>query len=175
MIPKRRIIPVFIPNAGCEHNCVFCDQRRITGADEPVIEDGKLKIENLESVTQQTELAFYGGSFTAISIERQKELLKAAQFFLKLNPLNSIRVSTRPDCIDELTIDRLISFGVATVELGAQSMCDDVLSAAYRGHTASDTTRAAALVKNAGLNLVIHMMTDCRKIRAKNHCIPQGK
>ena len=159
MIPKRRIIPLFIPNAGCRHNCVFCDQRRITGADWPVIENGKLIIENLCSATLPAELAFYGGSFTALPAGQQNMLLEAAQYFLKLDALNSIRVSTRPDCIDEATIERLKKYGVATIELGAQSMCDDVLSAAGRGHSSSDAERAAALVKNAGLALIVHMMT----------------
>jgi len=159
MIPKRRIIPLFIPNAGCQHKCVFCDQRLITGAAEPVIENGKLIIENLGSVTYPAELAFYGGSFTAIPIKQQNTLLEAAQHFLALNAFNSIRVSTRPDCVDELTIERLKKYGVATIELGAQSMCDDVLLAANRGHTSSDTEKAAALIKNYGLALIVHMMT----------------
>lgn len=159
MNPKRRIIPIFIPNAGCQHNCVFCDQRRITGAIAPVIEDGKLRIDNLESITAPTELAFYGGSFTAIPVAQQIMLLEAACYFLELNALNTIRISTRPDCIDEPTIDRLKKYGVATVELGAQSMCDDVLSAANRGHTSSDTVRAAKLLKDSGLMFIIHMMT----------------
>ena len=159
MIPKRRIIPVFVPNAGCEQNCVFCDQRRITGAAAPVIENGKLRIDNLESAALPAELAFYGGSFTAIPIEQQNRLLEAAQYFLKLNTSNSIRVSTRPDRINGPATRRLKNYGVETVELGAQSMCDDVLLAANRGHTPSDIKQAAALVKNSGMKLILHMMT----------------
>jgi len=159
MTPKRRIIPVFIPHAGCEHECVFCDQRRITGAIAPVLEDGMLKIDNFKPDNAAAELAFYGGSFTAIPVEKQNELLTAAQPFLRLNPLNSIRLSTRPDCIDVQTIARLKNFGVATVELGAQSMCDDVLSLSQRGHTASDAARAAKLITDSGLALILQMMT----------------
>jgi histone acetyltransferase (RNA polymerase elongator complex component) len=113
------------------------------------------------------ELAFYGGSFTAIPIKQQNDLLDAAQPFLKLNPLNSIRISTRPDCLDENAISRLKNYGVATIELGAQSMCDDVLYKSRRGHTASDVERASALVKSSGLSLILQMMTglpgDTRK------------
>jgi len=159
MTPKRSIIPVFIPHAGCEHECVFCNQHRITGAAAPIIESGKLVIEDWEADNQPAELAFYGGSFTAISVEMQDELLNAAQPFLKRNCRNSIRISTRPDCIDELTIKRLRNYGVKTVELGAQSMCDDVLLKSQRGHTSSDVARAAELVKNGGLALILQMMT----------------
>lgn len=165
MTPKKRIIPIFIPHAGCEHDCVFCDQRRISGVSAalPEIENGKLKIENFGAGDQPSELAFYGGSFTAIPIEDQNKLLEAAQMFLEQNPLNSIRISTRPDCIDEQIIDRLIKYGVSTVELGAQSMSDDVLTASQRGHTAFDIIRAAELVKASGLTLILQMMTGLPK------------
>jgi histone acetyltransferase (RNA polymerase elongator complex component) len=109
--------------------------------------------------SQPVELAFYGGSFTAIPIKQQNELLEAAQPFMKLDPLNSIRISTRPDCLDVHAIERLKNFGVAAVELGAQSMCDDVLGMSQRGHTASDVEQAAALVKSSGLTLILQMMT----------------
>ena len=159
MAPKRKIIPIFIPHAGCKNDCVFCDQRRITGAEMPVIENGYLKIANLESVSLPAELAFYGGSFTAIPIELQINLLEAAQSFLKSDPLNSIRISTRPDCLDDASINRLKYYGVTTVELGAQSMCDDVLLQSQRGHTASDVEHASMLIKNSGLKLILQMMT----------------
>ena len=159
MNPKRRIIPVFIPHYGCEHECVFCDQRSITGVAAPDIGDVERAIRGKAEAFQPTELAFYGGSFTAIPVERQNELLVAARPFLEQNALGSIRVSTRPDCISEATVARLKGYGVATIELGAQSMCDDVLAASRRGHTASDTVRAAGLIKGSGLALVLQMMT----------------
>ena len=175
MTPKRRIFPIFIPHVGCEHDCVFCDQRRITGTFIPAVFDDVLaalhslwceqkdrvkKTENgYVDAAESAELAFYGGSFTAIAVERQNELLTAAQPFLRLNPFNSIRVSTRPDCLDEGAAKRLRSYGVATVELGAQSMCDDVLQASGRGHTAESVTRSAAMVKAAGFSLILQMMT----------------
>ncbi|MCL2151567.1 MAG: radical SAM protein [Oscillospiraceae bacterium] len=159
MTPKRRIIPVFVPHAGCTHDCVFCDQRRISGASGSAIDDVALLGHNFGSDTQPSELAFYGGSFTAIPIGLQNDLLEAAQPFLKLNHLNSIRISTRPDCIDASIIDRLRYYGIATIELGAQSMCDDVLDKSRRGHTSGDVERAAAMIKNSGLALILQMMT----------------
>lgn len=169
MNPKRRIIPVFIPHYGCRHACVFCNQHRITGAvnTESVLEGGGLSaivsgmVSAMESVSCDVpiEIAFYGGSFTAIPISRQRELLEATQPFLALNPLRSIRLSTRPDCIDEDILRMLKSYGVQTIELGAQSMCDDVLRLSKRGHTADDVKNAATMIKAAGFSLILQMMT----------------
>ena len=160
--PKRRIIPVFIPNEGCSNNCVFCDQRRITGAPPVDLRDVS---DFINSVLQDKrkpsplEVAFYGGSFTALTVELQISLLEAARPLLALDPLNSIRISTRPDFIDEQILDRLQSYGVKTIELGAQSMCDDVLSASDRGHTPQDVEDASSLIKSKGFSLVLQMMT----------------
>ena len=89
----------------------------------------------------------------------QQELLQAAAPYLADGTVRAIRLSTRPDAVDEAILDRLKGYGVETVELGAQSMFDEVLAASGRGHTAADTVRAAALVKGAGLKLVLQMMT----------------
>ena len=105
------------------------------------------------------ELAFYGGSFTAVAPDLQVALLAAAQPFLADGTLTSIRLSTRPDAIDERVIARLRRYGVSTVELGAQSMCDEVLEASGRGHTAEDTVRASRLLQEAGFALILQMMT----------------
>ena len=105
------------------------------------------------------ELAFYGGSFTAMPAEEQERLLDAALPFLSSGLLSGIRVSTRPDAIDNAAIDRLARYGVGTVELGAQSMRDTVLDAAGRGHTSEDTRRAARLLKSHGFSLILQMMT----------------
>ena len=158
MNPKRRIIPLFIPHAGCPHACVFCNQRLISGAAKPAgADDVRTAVSGAGD--QPAELAFYGGSFTAIPEAQQNELLSAAAPFLSGNPENSIRISTRPDYMDEATAARLRHYGVRTVELGAQSMCDDVLMAARRGHLSIDVVRAARIVKDAGLSLILQMMT----------------
>lgn len=109
--------------------------------------------------TTGAELALYGGSFTAVSPALQQELLAAAQPYLADGTIRSIRLSTRPDAVGEAGLAMLKSYGVQTVELGAQSMLDSVLTASGRGHTAADTERAAGLVKAAGLKLILQMMT----------------
>jgi len=163
MVPKRRIIPLFIPHAGCTHDCVFCDQRRISGAAAHSSIDGfhsaPLGIENDTENSQPVEIAFYGGSFTALPAKEQTELLEAAQPILELSRHNSIRISTRPDHIDRQIVERLEKAGVRTIELGAQSMSDDVLSKSRRGHMASDVAQAADVIKNAGIALILQMMT----------------
>jgi histone acetyltransferase (RNA polymerase elongator complex component) len=142
---------------------VFCNQRRISGAVEPATSQTvKDAIENYYRTAAPdvpAELAFYGGSFTAIPPQEQEELLGAALPFLRMNSLNSIRLSTRPDCVDSSTIRRLKRYSVGTVELGCQSMCDDVLTLSNRGHSSEDVCRAAELIKRAGMELILQMMT----------------
>ncbi|MCF0120036.1 MAG: radical SAM protein, partial [Oscillospiraceae bacterium] len=105
------------------------------------------------------DLAFYGGSFTAIPADEQEMLLEAAQPFLALNPDNALRLSTRPDAVDGAVMERLRKYGVRTVELGVQSMDEEVLRLSGRGHTAADAERAARLVKASGFELILQMMT----------------
>lgn len=158
---RRCILPIFIPHLGCPNECVFCDQRRISGS--PLPASGKTVADTLEKArgggARGLELAFYGGSFTAIAASRQEELLSAAQPFLADGTIGTIRLSTRPDAIDDTVLERLRRFGVGTVELGAQSMSDRVLLASGRGHTAADTENAARLIKEAGFSLILQMMT----------------
>ena len=158
---RRRILPIFIPHLGCPNECVFCDQRRISGSPLPASGDDvtaaleKAKRGGLSGL----ELAFYGGSFTAIEPAQQEELLGAAQSYFADGTITSLRLSTRPDAIDEAVIARLKRFGVSTVELGAQSMDDAVLYAAGRGHTAAETGAASRALKAAGFTLILQMMT----------------
>ena len=159
MSPRRRIIPIFVPHAGCPNMCVFCDQKRISGSPFPADGETVEKALSGRPDGDGCELAFYGGSFTAIGARRQEELLSAAAPHLTRGAVSTIRVSTRPDAVDAGTLERLIRFGVRTVELGAQSMDESVLRLSGRGHTADDTRRAAALVKAAGLGLILQMMT----------------
>lgn len=158
---KRRIIPLFVPHLGCPHACVFCDQRAVSGAREPVTaaDVTRMLSEAETRFPAGAELAFYGGSFTAIPADEQEALLSAAAPFLERGFLSSLRVSTRPDRVDGPALARLRRYGVRTLELGAQSMDEAVLRLAGRGHTAEDTRRAAALVKDGGFALVLQMMT----------------
>ncbi len=163
MTAKNSIIPVFVPHLGCPNDCVFCNQRRISGHIEPATaQTVKNAIEEAAALTPQgtkRQLAFYGGSFTAIPEARQTELLEAAQPYLEAGAISSIRLSTRPDAIDEAVLRRLKKYGVAVVELGAQSMCDRVLELSGRGHDSAAVENASRLIKAAGFELILQMMT----------------
>ncbi len=163
MTPKRHIIPVFVPHLGCPNGCVFCNQRRISGHGEPATpETVRQAVRGITYGPPEDtpiQLAFYGGSFTAVPEAEQNALLDAAAPFLKQYKNASLRVSTRPDRVDGPALERLFSFGVRTVELGAQSMCRDVLEASRRGHTPEDTENAARCVTGAGMELILQMMT----------------
>ncbi len=154
---------MFVPHLGCPNDCVFCNQRRISGHIEPATaQTVKNAIEEAAALTPQgtkRQLAFYGGSFTAIPEARQIELFEAAQPYLKAGTISSIRLSTRPDAIDAAVLKRLKKYGVAVVELGAQSMCDRVLELSGRGHDSAAVENASRLVKAAGFELILQMMT----------------
>ena len=163
MSARASIIPVFVPHWGCPHACVFCNQRSITGQRKPAsaadVQQASKSAAAFLPKGEKRQLAFYGGSFTAIPAEEQEALLGAAQPYLKSGLLSSIRLSTRPDAIDPETLARLKRCGVETVELGAQSMDEEVLRLAGRGHRAEDVERASRMIREAGLSLVLQMMT----------------
>ncbi len=163
MSARASIIPVFVPHLGCPHACVFCNQRRISGAQKSATAaDVKNSIAQAAAFLPpggKRQLAFYGGSFTAIDAAQQEELLAAAKQALDRGEIDAIRLSTRPDAIDAAVLARLRRFGVETVELGAQSMDGEVLRLAGRGHTAADVERTARLVRETGFRLVLQMMT----------------
>ena len=163
MSARQSIIPVFVPHVGCPNDCVFCNQRRISGVVRPITsEEVSCAIEQGAAITSnevQRQLAFYGGSFTAIPVAQQNGLLEAVQPYLRNGTIASIRLSTRPDAIDEETLLRLRRFGVSTIELGAQSMDDTVLQLSGRGHTAEQVEQAARMVKDFGFELILQMMT----------------
>ena len=163
MSARESIIPVFVPHLGCPNDCVVCNQRRISGSVAPATaEDVVSAIENALRLTPpgtRRQLAFYGGSFTAIPVAEQESLLGAAVPYLERGDIASLRLSTRPDAIDGAVLRRLRSYGVETIELGAQSMSERVLALSGRGHTAADVEDAARAVKGAGFRLILQMMT----------------
>lgn len=163
MSARESIIPVFVPHLGCPNDCVFCNQRRISGSTMPATPDDVEKaISNAAALPRtgvKRQLAFYGGSFTAIPAAEQTALLAAAKVHLDTGEIDAIRLSTRPDAIDEAILKRLKYYGVETIELGAQSMCDEVLSLSGRGHTAADVETASKMIKAAGFRLILQMMT----------------
>ena len=156
-------IPIFVPHEGCPFQCVFCNQKRITGSDtsvtpEIVIETINNYLLTIPNVDKRVEAAFFGGSFTGISKEKQESLLNAAYQFVKSGKIDGIRLSTRPDYISEEILNRLLKYGVTTIELGVQSMDDGVLSASGRGHTAETVKSAAKLIKKYPFKLGLQMM-----------------
>lgn len=155
---KNSIIPIFIPHLGCPNDCVFCNQRRIAAPKEPDALEVKKIIEEALEHSRTPQISFYGGSFTAIRRRLMTDYLDAAYPFVKSGLCDSIRLSTRPDAIDDEILDILASRGVRTIELGAQSMDDNVLRLSGRGHTAEDTRASSRLIKGRGFELVLQMM-----------------
>lgn len=159
---KHYIIPIFVPHYGCPHDCVFCNQKKITGLSTNVTASDveNIILEHLATFKPEAtiEVAFYGGSFTAIDLDIQKELLAIPYKYKKEGIVNGIRLSTRPDCIDEKVLRNLKEYLVDTIELGVQSLDDSVLYASGRGHISSDVYRAVDLIKKFGFNLGLQMM-----------------
>jgi len=158
------VIPIFIPHRGCPHKCLFCNQQSITGQ-----EGGSrpLKAEIDRTIKEWlarspgrsgVQVAFYGGSFTCLAVEEQVEMLSAVGPFLDSGRVESIRLSTRPDCIDRNVCSLLQDFGVKTVELGVQSMDDHVLENSRRGHTVLRSKQAFHLLRDVGMQVGVQLM-----------------
>lgn len=157
-------VAIFVPHLGCPHDCSFCNQREIAGKETPPSPDEVRKTlsESLGQMgerAEQSEIAFFGGSFTAIERSRMLGLLDATQGFVGPGRFHGIRLSTRPDAIDEEILDLLKQYGVTAIELGAQSMDDRVLNLNGRGHTAAQVAVASGLIKGCGFELGLQMMT----------------
>lgn len=159
---RHYIIPIFVPHFGCPHDCVFCNQKKITGLSTNVTsqEVEKIIIEHISTFKPDSfiEVAFYGGSFTAIDLEIQSELLSIPYKFKTEGKIDEIRLSTRPDAINKEILDKLKKYGVNTIELGVQSLDQDVLIASERGHSVEDVYKSSKLIKDYGFNLGLQMM-----------------
>ena len=167
---KHAIIPIFIPHRGCPHDCVFCNQRKITARTEYVMPSDARKIidtwlttlrpEGSEGASQgnTVEAAFYGGSFTGLEIEEQSSFLEVTYEYKKKGLIDKVHLSTRPDYIDREILDNLRRYSVDTIELGVQSFDDEVLRLSNRGHSSEDVYRAVSLIKEYGFELGIQLM-----------------
>ena len=160
---KEYIIPIFVPHLGCPNNCTFCNQKRISGQTKMVTaKDVKETIEYYLKIFKDNhkyvEVALFGGSFTAIDKKKQIELLEAAQEYIQNKLVNSIRISTRPDCIDKEILKRMKKYHVKTIELGVQSTNNYILSKCKRGHTGEDVKKASKLIRRFGFILGHQMM-----------------
>lgn len=160
---RQYVIPIFVPHLGCPNDCIFCNQKSISGQLKKVTkEDVKETIEyylsNFKEENAYKEVAFFGGSFTGIEVEKQEELLEAAYEYIENKKINSIRISTRPDYIDKETLKRLKKYKVKTIELGVQSTNNYILERSGRGHTFEDVKKASKLIRWNGFRLGHQMM-----------------
>ncbi len=164
---KKHInIPIFIPHLGCPNNCVFCNQRSISGRQSFERDDAEKQIEEVLSTLESDvprEIAFFGGSFTGIDRDLMIYLLGVAKKYVDKGDVSGVRLSTRPDYIDRERLDILKKYGVTAVELGLQSMDSEVLLHSKRGHSVEDAERACALIKEYGFELVGQMMIGLPK------------
>ncbi|WP_408954585.1 elongator complex protein 3 [Natroniella sp. ANB-PHB2] len=163
MSKQNYIIPIFVPHLGCPHDCVFCNQEEITGIKNQInLEQINNQIDDYLSTippeANRIEVAFYGGSFTGISQQLQQELLDLANERLESGKINGIRLSTRPDYIDSKSLDFLQENNVTVIELGVQSLDNEVLAAAGRGHSKEDTLQAVALIKEYNFQIGLQIM-----------------
>lgn len=156
-------IPVFIPHLACPFTCVFCNQKHISGRQKPmevsgIVDQIELNLSTIDIESSTVEVAFFGGSFTCLDISEQKNYLEVVQPFIDKGKVKSIRLSTRPDYITDEILNLLKSMQVGTIELGLQSMDDDVLRSSGRGHIAEDVIKASGLIKSLGFRLGLQMM-----------------
>ena len=159
---KPLIIPVFIPHLGCKRMCAFCNQRDVTGVVEPTLEDVENAVKSYLSWSkprERTEISFYGGTFTALQHEKMMNYIRKGVEFVEKGIVNALRCSTRPDEIDEERVEILKNNCFETVELGVQSMSENLLEKMRRGHSAACVEKAVKLLKNAGISVGLQFMT----------------
>ncbi len=166
MVKKHIVIPVFVPHSGCPFDCIYCNQKNISGQMDQMtetqmistIEEHLSTISENHSENENIEIAFYGGSFTGIEQATQKKFLEIANQYIQQNKVKEIRISTRPDYINEEILEYLGFYNVRTIELGVQSLDEEVLKVSCRGHRGEDVIKAAHLIKNNGFTLGIQTM-----------------
>ena len=159
---KKHInVPIFIPHVGCPNDCVFCNQRKISGKmrfDKASVRRDLDEAFSTVDGTIPAQIAYFGGSFTGIERSEMTELLGIANEYIEAGKCDSIRISTRPDYISREILEILKAYRVSSVELGIQSTDEAVLTACRRGHTKEDSFRAAALIKEYGMEFIGQMM-----------------
>ncbi|MCQ4021633.1 MULTISPECIES: elongator complex protein 3 [unclassified Ruminococcus] len=164
---KRSNVAIFVPHKGCPNQCTFCNQNEITGCTSNVTKEDVISAVETSlysgGYSKESEIAFFGGSFTGIDPEYMEMLLQAAYQYVSQGLFKGIRISTRPDYINQEILDTLKKYGVTSIELGAQSMDDEVLKANKRGHSAQNVVEACELIKQNGFSLGLQMMTGLYK------------
>lgn len=168
---KHANVAIFVPHIGCPNRCTFCNQVEITGCNKAVTREDVISAAqtaiNSRGYSADSEIAFFGGSFTGIEPQYMEMLLSTAFEYVSKGLFKGIRISTRPDYIDQEVLDTLKRYGVTSIELGAQSMDDEVLQANKRGHTAEDVEKASKLIRENGFSLGLQMMTGLYKSNDK--------
>ncbi|MCK5763173.1 MAG: radical SAM protein [Clostridiales bacterium] len=160
---KKVNIPIFVPHKGCPFDCVFCNQKTITGVRDEldknqIIELIESNLASIDRAITNIEIAFFGGTFTGIPLSQQIDYLEIANKYIKDGRIDGIRISTRPDYINEKILMFLKKYGVTTIELGVQSLDKNVLIKSKRGHTIGDVIRASNLIKYYEFELGLQMM-----------------
>lgn len=161
---RRSNIALFVTHQGCKHKCSFCNQGIISGhfrtaLPQDVVNAAEKARKSLGENSINSEIAFFGGSFTAIDRDYMTALLEAAYPYIRDGVFKGVRVSTRPDAVDCDVLELLKDYGVTAIELGAQSMDDGVLRLNMRGHTAQEVVKASGLIREYGIELGLQMMT----------------
>ncbi len=173
MMKKHINIPIFIPHLGCPFDCIFCNQKKIAATLNPPNPDaiGEIIDDYLQTIPNEgceVEVAFFGGSFTAINKDVQVKYLQAVQPYIKGGQVKSVRISTRPDFITPNILETLQKYKVRTIELGVQSLNDEVLKRSCRGYKADDVFKASYLIKEYNIKLGVQLMVglpgDTREI-----------
>ncbi len=162
---KHYNIPIFIPHLGCPFNCIFCNQKNIA-QHEPAPDSSVVSLmvqKALDTIPspepeREVEAAYFGGSFTALDNKLQEDYLRALQPFINEGFIDGIRISTRPDFINESILEFLMKNSVKTIELGVQSLKNEVLQASGRGYTAETVFYACSLIKQYGFKLGVQLM-----------------
>jgi len=162
-MPKHYNIPIFIPELACPFQCAFCNQEKISGHSkipdkEEIITTIEEYLASYKETDRIVELAYFGGSFTGIPKKDQENYLSIIQPYIESGQIQSIRLSTRPDYIDHDILKMLKKYNVGSIELGAQSLDDEVLKKTFRGHNAEAVSKASALIKDYGISLGLQMM-----------------
>ena len=158
------IIPIFVMNRGCPHRCVFCNVRKTAGSHpERITEDAfrdtvQKHLGSVKRRPERIQIAFYGGNFTGMEMDEQIELLEYARPFVKQGVVNNVRISTRPGSFDHECLGMLKAYNVTTIEIGVQSMMDEVLNLANRGHSSADVVDSINMLQEGGFETGIHLM-----------------
>ncbi|MBE0651072.1 MAG: radical SAM protein [Bacteroidales bacterium] len=160
---KHYTIPVFVPELACPFQCAFCNQEKISGhqnipTEKEITDSFDAYLRSFRETNRHVEVGFFGGTFTGIPLAEQENYLRLVQPYLDAGTIHGIRLSTRPDYINSAVLSILKQYRVTTIELGAQSLDDEVLKASYRGHTARQVEQASEMIRDAGFDLGLQMM-----------------